>query len=128
MQRKPIFMHIPKAAGSTFKSILWRNYGNGKVYDFWAPTMRIDLDKFFDMPSDERESYQAVQGHVPFGLQQYLGQEWTYVTLIREPVARLVSTYNFILYNKKHPEHERFLTQNLSFNDFIDITESEGRL
>lgn len=121
-------MHVPKAAGSTFKSILWRSFGRDRVYNFRGPTMREDTDSFFSMSEADREVYVAVQGHVPFGLHRYLLGDWRYVTLLRDPVARLISTYKFVLSNQRHPDHQRVHCGNYTFPDFVEFTAATGRL
>ncbi|NKI36431.1 sulfotransferase family protein [Wenzhouxiangella sp. XN79A] len=53
---------------------------------------------------------------------------WTYVTLLRDPVDRLVSNYKFVRTRKDYPDHERVYSGKYSFADFVDFTDETGRL
>lgn len=123
-----IFMHIPKAAGSTFKSVLWREYGRSAVFDFRAPTMHEDFARFLALSPRERARFRAIQGHVPFGLHRLIEGPCRYVTLLRDPVDRLVSTYRFVRATPHHPDHIRVAADDFTFADFIDMTDRNGRL
>lgn len=123
-----IFMHVPKAAGSTLKSILWREYGSASVFDFRSTSKAADVARFFSMPLADRGQFRAVQGHVPFGLHRFLPGPSHYITLLRDPVERLVSTYRFIWTAKSHWRHQEFAQKRPSFAAFIDDLAERRRL
>ena len=85
------FIHIPKTAGSTWRSILYRQYGDGKVCpvydgDGWYYSVR----EVRRMAAARRNSYEAMLGHI--GLERVdLMANAAHVaisTLLRHPVSR----------------------------------------
>ena len=94
-----IFLHIPKAAGTTMASILTGHYGSKATY-------RTRMNAFKHMqalPENERRRLRLVHGHMPFGIHQYLPQPSVYFTLLRHPVERVISHYYFVLKSPSHP-------------------------
>jgi hypothetical protein len=43
-----------------------------------------------------------IKGHMAFGIHEAMPQPSTYITVLRDPVARVVSHYHYVL---RHPEH-----------------------
>jgi hypothetical protein len=69
-----------------------------KIYYFQGhepPTQCGSVEELMAMPRAELEKLQVLVGHVPFGLRELLPwpETWHYVTFMREPIARAVSTY-----------------------------------
>src|SRR5438552_56568 len=91
-----LFLHIPKTAGKTFRSTLSVNYPRRE-------TIHLDildrpLDKEMEaIPAEARARARLVWGHMPYGVHAYVPRTCEYVTVLREPVARAVSTYKYIL-------------------------------
>lgn len=99
--RPLIFLHIPKAAGTTLQEYILRHYlPGGKFYRFTGAPEQ--LQDFQALPQAERDRFDVVAGHVHFGIHELLGQPATYLTMLRDPVERVISHYYFIL---AHPEH-----------------------
>lgn len=100
-----IFLHIPKTAGTTFLEILRREYQDGFHR---VPEDRRLVDPIHylrSLPPDQRRRITALTGHIPFGVHRELGIS-RYVTFLRDPVERVVSTYYFILATASHPRRE----------------------
>lgn len=100
MNRKIVFTHIPKTAGTSFKEdVIKKNYP--QVFNLRG---RISLLKvILEKPS-------FVTGHVPFGpINRYLRNEYEHLTFFREPTERAISHYYFILESKsidyEHPKY-----------------------
>ncbi len=101
--RPLIFLHIPKAAGSTMQEIVVRHYKGGKGYRFTGAPERFRA--FAAMPEAERASYDVMTGHVPFGVHRHVPGPSVYMTMLRDPVERIVSHYYFVLSKPDHYLH-----------------------
>ena len=50
-----------------------------------------------ELPVEDRHAARVLTGHLPHGVDRYMPQECDYMTMLREPVARVVSTYHHVL-------------------------------
>jgi hypothetical protein len=92
-----IFLHLPKTAGTSFKSAL---LAETLVSDF--PGIHEVVRRVMAMDPKQRDKLRAVIAHQSYGLHT-LFREARYVTILREPIARLLSNYYFA---KSRPELE----------------------
>lgn len=97
---KLIFLHIPKAGGTTLESILIKRQRKGVVLRLGKA---VPPEQFCQWPEVRRESVGLLIGHVPFGIHAFMGSEdIRYLTIFRDPIARTISHYYYI---KRHPTH-----------------------
>lgn len=85
-----IWIHIEKTAGNSFRVLAYDNYGRENVV--WSG---IDLRK----PNIEHTDvvpYTVVGGHWPYNDYINHNAEYVYCSVLREPVARMKSFFNFI--------------------------------
>lgn len=98
-----IFLHVQKCGGTTLRNIIARNYEHTININDWEHKAGWKLiDRFDEMSQEEQQvrtallqQYQAIVGHAPFGLHTLLDRPYTYITMLREPVDRLVSLYEY---------------------------------
>ena len=105
-QHPVVFVHIPKAAGSTLNQIIARKHPPDEIASMYEPRMAQSVEKFSSMPEADRRKLRFVIGHVGFGLHQWLPGPATYATLLREPIDRIISYYYFVLRVPNHFLHE----------------------
>lgn len=115
-----IFLHIPKAAGSTFNSIARMQYRKDHIKDFAANKIVTEIREFGEMTTEKRDSFRIFLGHVPFGLHRHLGAEAGYASVVRDPVERLISDYNYILRTPSHSAYRRFHSESTTIEQFVD--------
>lgn len=97
-----IFAHIPKTAGTTINSIIDANYQHS--FDFY-PSKKQPNSNIYDWIDNFHRGIKEVadsqpkmlRGHIGLGIHDLLGiQNCTYVTLLRDPVERVISHYYFL--------------------------------
>ncbi|PJA73651.1 hypothetical protein CO151_12830 [bacterium CG_4_9_14_3_um_filter_65_15] len=90
-----IFLHIPKAGGTTLGQIITRQYPAESFCE--VSFEKLDtFDRFFAMTDDEKARVRCVKGHYPFGIHEHLPGKPVYVTMLRDPVKRFISEYRFL--------------------------------
>lgn len=103
--RPLLFLHIPKAAGSTLMEIVVRQYPGGKGFRFTGSPE--NLAGFIGLSEPERASYDVLHGHVAYGVHRHIPGDATSITMLRDPVERIISHYYFVLRKPDHYLHER---------------------
>jgi hypothetical protein len=58
-------------------------------------------------------------GHIAFGVHETVPRPSTYITLIRDPVDRLISHYFYILQRPEHRLHNALCSSGMSFGEFV---------
>ena len=108
---KPVvlYLHIPKAGGTTLSDWLFgqlrrsTNVGersrffNAGVYYYPAGYVRDGLTDSEESVKTAlaRDDLRGVLGHFRFGIHEQLAKPSEYITLLRDPVQRVISLYNF---------------------------------
>lgn len=117
-----IFLHIPKTAGTTLNRIIEWQYNPVSIFTVDPHRIRATVARFKKFPEQRRRRFRVVRGHLLYGIHEFLPQGATYITMLRDPVARVLSTYSFILRRPLHPLHRKLKTGRLTVEDLIQMT------
>lgn len=114
-----LFVHIPKAAGTSFNAVLWQVYGRRFVnyhprLSGWSPAQ---------LTRGQAGRLLALGGHMPFGFHHgfgrwyhrlpggrsrlFSGRRLRYVTILRDPIERLRSYHRFVTTFPAHRLHDQ---------------------
>ena len=88
-----LFMHIPKTAGTTFRSIVDEQYGFQNVLTYYNQNSTQLLDNLEMTLQAGFHDYRALIGHFQYGVHLPLTWPSKYVTFLRDPVERAASSY-----------------------------------
>lgn len=109
------FLHIPKAAGWSFLSALRNRFPAEAFEHRWDP----ELESFAPEPVPDHA--RVLTGHLPWGVHELVDREVTYVTLLREPVDRVVSGYYYLQRSGPGGREERSHTLAPTVDGLLDF-------
>jgi hypothetical protein len=117
-----VFLHVPKTAGSSLRTVLSRHYGARHV-------LYLDLGAGDPRPMPEiaaavRErmagrEVRLFTGHQFLGLHQALREPCHYFTLLRDPVERALSEYFYAFTYPHHAQRDAIVSGALSPIDYL---------
>jgi hypothetical protein len=111
------FLHIPKTAGMTLHEILTDQYPNTKHKLIYT----VDYTKTYTQLSEEKKKkIGVIKGHFLYGIHEGMPQMPIYLTMLRNPIARTISGYEFIKIKKDHPFHKEIKEKKISLKDFLN--------
>jgi hypothetical protein len=90
--------------------ILGRQYGRGAVLTYTGPVGHFSPRSLELLAPRVR----VITGHLPFGIDAEIPRACSYITFLREPVARVASLYKYIIDNPKHHLHQLVRHQTLA--------------
>lgn len=116
-----LFLHIPKCAGNTIYSLFREQYPRESVYiPRKSPEENARL--IAEMPGHERRRVRVVAAHMPYGAHQYF-PDARYITVLRDPVDRVISSYYFSLGNPNDLGHKMIKEMKLDLAGFACLPE-----
>ncbi|NJL84326.1 MAG: sulfotransferase family 2 domain-containing protein, partial [Chloroflexaceae bacterium] len=115
LPRSIIFLHIPKAAGTTLRYIIQYQAPPQGIYELYGPASghRDRLRKLQQLSPRRLAQLQVVNAHLGFGLHEYINRPCTYFTILRHPVSRVLSMYSYL--GKTRPGFQ----ERLSLEEFV---------
>ena len=121
-QRALIFLHIHKTAGTTLHRILERQYNPFRIFTIEGRLIERSVAHFKKLPERRRARLQVVKGHLSFGIHEFLPQPSTYITFLRDPVERAISSYFYARGNPINAFHKRIHREKLDLPAFLELT------
>ena len=124
-----VFIHMPKAAGSTLQRIIDRQYRGQKTFDIngnGIARVQASIDHLRALSEAERAEIRCVKGHVPFGVGLWLRSPVQYISMLREPVARAISDYNFAVSNPEHNLYRVVNEKGMSLLQYVEMRAQSG--
>ena len=114
-----IFLHLPKAAGSTLNRLIEWEYPLFKMYSIDPVFFEWSWNHLHQLSKERLKRTRMFKGHMLFGLHAILPQPATYITVVREPVDRVISSFYFMRNYKLHPLYWKFKRENWTLEDFV---------
>jgi hypothetical protein len=112
------FMHIPKTAGTTLRSIVDAQYGSKRVLTYYNQTSSALLDNL--APYLATKPFEAMIGHFPFGVHRAAPDGYRYYTFLREPEPLVMSTYDELIKAAGPTAVPQIAARQLSFEQALD--------
>ena len=97
-----LFLHIPKTGGMTLRAIVARQYAARSTYII-DNSVNESIIRFRTMRAADRAHIRCLAGHMSYGLHEFMATPAHYLAMLREPLRRARSDYQFVSTNRIHP-------------------------
>ena len=97
-----IFLHVPKTGGISVSQAIVRQFREDEIFHVRngahekSPVFAKahgSIDQFKRLPEARRRRFRCILGHMHFGVHEHVPGRSAYVTLLRNPLERLLSQY-----------------------------------
>lgn len=115
-----LFCHIPKCAGTSFRAVIEAEYRPKQRLFVYKPeelNLPTPSAEFIERFHRNRRAVQIIYGHFAFGMHRFLDIPPVYATIVREPIARVVSLYHHFGRDPQSPFYDR-IKAGLSLREF----------
>jgi hypothetical protein len=108
---------VPKCGGTSMSDYFRRHYVVSATFDRYG-ARPYEQEQFLALPEPERHAYEFVLGHGVHPLLDHCDPGIVAVTILREPVARIVSHYYFVKATPGHYLHRRVMASGMTLRDY----------
>ena len=114
-----IFLHVPKTAGTTLNRLIEWEYPLFEIYSIDPVFFRWSASHLWRLPPRRLKKTRMFKGHMLFGLHEILPQPATYITVLRDPIDRVISAFYFMRSYTLHPLYWKFRREKWTIEDFV---------
>lgn len=118
-REKLVFVHVPRTGGITLRTVLERQYGRSRTLRLYGDAAERPLDKLERLSAPGLARIQVFAGHVPFGLHRVVPGPIAYVTMLRQPVDRILSHFSYAVERRRSPLHREIHERNLDLEGYL---------
>jgi hypothetical protein len=117
---KVVFLHIPKTAGTTLKTIMQRNYGAGEIANLYSQEVeKAEIEQQLNNPNTH-----LISGHFDFQ-PGFINPDLYTFTFLRSPIDRVISNYLHIKYSDT-AIHKKWMEDVHEFPDFLKLPQGSN--
>lgn len=110
-----VFIHIPKTGGMTLYSMIRDIYKPSELHKI-NPAME-SIEKYKQLSPSRKDKLKVIYGHMDYQVRELLPPNSRYVTLMRNPVERVISHYHYVRRTANDPLRE--LAMRSSLDDWV---------
>lgn len=116
------FVHIPKTAGSALTYHVRNVFGPDDAFP------HIFMKDLLTLPPGQLQKYRYIGAHLRCNIRDYLNEEPTFITMLRDPVKRVISHYRFMRGLSGTPPYGIALAPGTTFEQFLHSEEHRFRI
>ncbi len=110
-----VFIHIPKTGGMTMHAMIRDLYKPCELHKI-NPAVE-SIEKYQSLSRGRKDELKVIYGHMDYWIHELLPPNSRYVTLMRNPVERVVSHYRYVRRTASNPLRE--LAMQSSLEDWV---------
>lgn len=115
----PIFMHLQHTGGTTLRAVIERQYKPHERYEIYSIVKKNPTRVFMEMPVEQRASYRFILGHLYYGVHRHVPGPSSYMTFMRDPVDRIISSYYYMFRKPRFSKHQLYVSGQVSWEEHL---------
>jgi len=115
------FLHIPKTAGTALFRSLVRLVGDQNVLSLPDHVLSIAYGPTYSPSQIDGLGIKIVRQHKTYDFIQEFPRAPYTITMLRSPMARIISYYRYVKTVPSHSLHNRVVNENIGLDEFLDI-------
>jgi len=117
-----VVLHIPKTAGTSLRRLIQENCLPEDIFYIYSEDSQFTTVRDFNkLTLEEKSGYKIFMGHIAFNPKMFAGLNPTYITLVRDPVERVISYYHHVM------RRQEWKDKNISLLKYIE-TSGDGQI
>ena len=120
-----IFDHLPKCGGTSLNKLLESNYSRKRIFKMSGSDPDKSVTEFLSLHSSKRNQMNLIYGHLAGKLIHSVDKNFIVITVLREPIDRIISHYYYVQRKEDHYLHSIVKKENMSLEDYAvsDLSE-----
>ncbi len=115
-----IFLHLPKTAGTTLNRLIEWEYPLTEMYSVDPVLFEWSAAHLRKLSTQRLRKIRMFKGHMYFGLHEVLPQPATYITVLRNPVDRVLSAFYYMRGYWLHPSYWKLRREKWTIEQFVE--------
>ena len=117
-----IILHLPKTAGTSLRLIIQNNYRAKELFFAYNRHPKFNsTHELSGFSSSEFEKYKIIMGHFSFNKELFPFEDRRYVTVLRNPVDRVISYYHHVMNRDEWRGREISMSEYMMTSEDIDL-------
>lgn len=129
-KRPIVVLHIPKTAGTSLRKLIQKNYSAKELFFVYGEESEFTtIEDLQNLSPEQKTGIKVFMGHLPYNPNLFPGMQPRYITLVRDPIERVISYYHHIMNkNKAWKDRNVSLLKYLSVSNDLQLNNHQTRV